>query len=463
MSDFDIAIIGSGPGGYVCAIRAAQLGLSVCCVEKSETLGGTCLNVGCIPSKSLLHTSYLYKQTKDLNKIGITVSDVQIDIKKMINSKDESVTGLTDGVKFLFKKNKIVHKKGFGRIVNSNEIEVLSDNNSEIIKAKNIVIATGSEVSTPKDILLDEIDILSSTGALNLNEVPGDLIVIGAGYIGLELGSVWSRLGSKVTVIEFADRILPGMDSEVSKNFQKILIKQGFDFKLSTALRSIAKKSGKTYVTVETKGQSIELVCDKVLISTGRKAYTYGLNLDQINIETDSHGKIDTNDLFQTKIKNIYAIGDCRQGPMLAHKASEEGVAVAEIVAGQAGQVNYNTIPSVIYTAPEVASVGKTEEEIKNQGIKYKIGKFPFTANPRAKIMHDTEGFVKILSHADTDEVLGVHIIGPDAGNLIAELALAMEFGASAEDIGRTCHAHPTLNESIKEAALNVDGDAIHI
>lgn len=339
----------------------------------------------------------------------------------------------------------------------------MSDNNSEIIKAKNIVIATGSEVSTPKDILLDEIDILSSTGALNLSEVPGELIIIGAGYIGLELGSVWSRLGSKVTVIEFADRILPGMDSEVSKNFQKILIKQGFDFKLSTALRSITKKSGKTYVTVETKGQSIELVCDKVLISTGRKAYTYGLNLDQINIETDSHGKIETNDLFQTKIKNIYAIGDCRQGPMLAHKASEEGVAVAEIIAGQAGQVNYNTIPSVIYTAPEVASVGKTEEEIKKQGIKYKVGKFPFTANPRAKIMHDTEGFVKILSEADTDEVLGVHIIGPDAGNLIAELAIAMEFGASAEDIARTCHAHPTLNESIKEAALNVEGDAIHI
>ncbi len=463
MSDFDIAIIGSGPGGYVCAIRAAQLGLSVCCVEKSETLGGTCLNVGCIPSKSLLHTSYLFKQTKDLNKIGITVSDVQIDIKKMINSKNESVVGLTDGIKFLFKKNKIIHKKGFGRIVNSNEIEILSDNNSEIIKAKNIVIATGSEVSTPKDILLDEIDILSSTGALNLSEVPGELIIIGAGYIGLELGSVWSRLGSKVTVIEFADRILPGMDSEVSKNFQKILIMQGFDFKLSTALRSITKKSGKTYVTVETKGQSIELVCDKVLISTGRKAYTYGLNLDQINIETDSHGKIETNDLFQTKIKNIYAIGDCRQGPMLAHKASEEGVAVAEIIAGQAGQVNYNTIPSVIYTAPEVASVGKTEEEIKKQGIKYKVGKFPFTANPRAKIMHDTEGFVKILSEADTDEVLGVHIIGPDAGNLIAELAIAMEFGASAEDIARTCHAHPTLNESIKEAALNVEGDAIHI
>ena len=298
---------------------------------------------------------------------------------------------------------------------------------------------------------------------MNLSEVPGELIIIGAGYIGLELGSVWSRLGSKVTVIEFADRILPGMDSEVSKNFQKILIKQGFDFKLSTALRSITKKSGKTYVTVETKGQSIELVCDKVLISTGRKAYTYGLNLDQINIETDSHGKIETNDLFQTKIKNIYAIGDCRQGPMLAHKASEEGVAVAEIIAGQAGQVNYNTIPSVIYTAPEVASVGKTEEEIKKQGIKYKVGKFPFTANPRAKIMHDTEGFVKILSKADTDEVLGVHIIGPDAGNLIAELAIAMEFGASAEDIARTCHAHPTLNESIKEAALNVEGDAIHI
>ena len=463
MSDFDIAIIGSGPGGYVCAIRAAQLGLSVCCIEKSENLGGTCLNVGCIPSKSLLHTSYLYKQTQDLSKIGISVSSVNIDIKKMLESKNESVTGLTDGIKFLFKKNKIVHKKGFGRISNSNEIEVLSDNESEFIKAKNIVIATGSEVSTPKDILLDEIDILSSTGALNLSAVPSDLVIIGAGYIGLELGSVWSRLGSKVTVIEFADRILPGMDSEVSKNFQKILIKQGFDFKLSTALRSIVKKNGKTYVTVETKGQSMELACEKVLISTGRKAYTYGLNLDQLNIEVDNHGRVETNELFQTKIKNIYAIGDCRKGPMLAHKASEEGIAVAEIICGQVGQVNYNTIPSVIYTSPEVASVGKTEDEIKNSGIKYKVGKFPFTANPRAKIMHDTEGFVKILSDVETDEVLGVHIIGPDAGNLIAELSLAMEFGASSEDIARTCHAHPTLNESIKEAALNVEGDAIHI
>ena len=462
MSDFDIAIIGSGPGGYVCAIRAAQLGLSVCCIEKSENLGGTCLNVGCIPSKSLLHTSYLYKQTKDLSKIGISVSNVQIDIKKMLESKNESVSGLTDGIKFLFNKNKIVHKKGLGRISNSNEIEVLSDNESEFIKAKNIVIATGSEVSTPKDILLDEIDILSSTGALNLSAVPNDLVIIGAGYIGLELGSVWSRLGSKVTVIEFADRILPGMDSEVSKNFQKILIKQGFDFKLSTALRSIAKKNGKTYVTVETKGQSMELACEKVLISTGRKAYTYGLNLDQLNIEVDNHGRVETNELFQTKIKNIYAIGDCRKGPMLAHKASEEGIAVAEIISGQVGQVNYNTIPSVIYTSPEVASVGKTEEQLKSENKDYKVGKFPFLANSRAKVNNETDGFVKILADSATDKVLGVHIIGAHCGNMIAEMALAMEFGASAEDIARTCHAHPTHTEAIKEAALAVDKRPIH-
>ena len=462
MEEFDVIIIGSGPAGYVCAIRAAQLGLKVCCVDKSA-LGGTCLNIGCIPSKSLLHASQAYDQTKNYEALGISFSSVSFDLNKIMQSKNDSVKTLTGGVNFLFKKNKITHKKGFAKIINNNEVEISNNINSELVKTKNIVIATGSEPSIPSDVLIDEKNILSSTGALSLDKVPGHLVIIGAGYIGLEMGSVWSRLGSKVTVIEYEDHILPNMDREIATNFQKILIKQGFDFKLSTSFNKVIKKNDKLSVSIENDGQTLEIDCDKILISMGRKPYSYGLNLKNIGVEMDKKGFIQTNKKFQTSLNNIYAIGDCKDGPMLAHKASEEGVAVAEILAGQAGQVNYGTIPSVIYTFPEVASVGKTEEELKNASIQYKVGKFPFTANAKATVMQETEGFVKIISDYKTDEVLGVHIVGADAGNLIAELVVAMEFGASAEDLARTCHAHPTLTESIKEAALNVDKISIHI
>ena len=463
MEEFDITVIGSGPAGYVCAIRAAQLGYNVCCIEKGQTLGGTCLNIGCIPSKSLLHSSHLYDQASDLKKLGINFDNVSFDLSKIMEKKSESVESLTKGVEFLFKKNKINRKSGFAKLKNINEIEILSGEKSETIKSAKIIIATGSEVSSPNGVVIDEKDILSSTGALSLEKVPNHLVVIGAGYIGLEMGSVWSRLGSKVTVIEYADRILPGMDTEVSSSFQKILIKQGFDFKLSTALRSVNKEGDSLSVSVENKGQTMNIDCDKVLISTGRRPYTFGLNLEELGVKLNDKGFIITDNHFKTSIDNIYAVGDCKLGPMLAHKASEEGTAVAEIIDGQAGHVNYNAIPSVIYTAPEVASVGKTEDEIKAEGVTYKVGKFPFTANAKAKVMNDTGGFVKILSDNKTDEVLGVHIIGADAGNMIGELTVAMEFGASAEDIARTCHAHPTLTESIKEAALNVENQAIHI
>ena len=464
MEQFDLIIIGSGPGGYVCAIRAAQLGLKVCCVEKGKALGGTCLNIGCIPSKSLLHASQIFSDTKYYAEMGINLDNVKLDLAKMMASKDQSVAGLTDGIQFLFKKNKVNHIQGFGKITGKNEVTILNDNGDQIINGKNIVIASGSEVAVPENVIVDEKDILSSTGALSLDKVPEELVVVGAGYIGLEMGSVWSRLGSKVTVIEYADRIIPNMDHEVSNQFQKILIKQGFDFKLSTAFKKINKKNDKLYIAIETKqGQASEISCDKVLISIGRKPYTFGLNLEQVGVKIDDKGFIVTEDNFRTSVDNIFAIGDCKLGPMLAHKASEEGTALAEIIAGQAGHVNFDTIPSVVYTAPEVASVGKTEEELKSLDIKYKVGKFPFTANAKAKVMHETSGFVKILSDANSDKVLGVHMIGPDVGNMIAELALAMEFGASSEDIARTCHAHPTLTESIKEAALNVDKRAIHI
>ena len=464
MEEFDLIVIGSGPGGYVCAIRAAQLGLRVCCVEKRKTLGGTCLNIGCIPSKSLLHASQIYSDTKSYADIGINIDNVKLDLSKMMSSKDESVKGLTDGIQFLFKKNKITHIQGFGKITGKNEVTILNDEANQIINGKNIVIATGSEVSVPDDVIIDEKDILSSTGALSLDKVPDKLVVIGAGYIGLEMGSVWSRLGSKVTVIEYADKIVPNMDNEISDQFQKILIKQGIDFKLSTAFKKINKKNDKLYVAIETQqGQASEISCDKVLISIGRKPYTFGLNLEKVGVKTDEKGFIITKNNFQTSVENVFAIGDCKLGPMLAHKASEEGTALAEIIVGQAGHVNFDTIPSVVYTSPEVASVGKTEEELKSANISYKVGKFPFTANAKAKIMHQTGGFVKILSDATSDKVLGVHMIGADVGNMIAELALAMEFGASSEDIARTCHAHPTLTESIKEAALNVEKRAIHI
>jgi dihydrolipoamide dehydrogenase len=464
MEQFDLIIIGSGPGGYVCAIRAAQLGLKVCCVEKGKTLGGTCLNIGCIPSKSLLHASQIFSDTKHYANMGINIEGVKLDLTKMMASKDESVTGLTDGIKFLFKKNKITHIQGFGKITGKNEVTVLNDDNDQVITGKNIVIATGSEVAVPENVIIDEKDILSSTGALSLDRVPEELVIVGAGYIGLEMGSVWSRLGSKVTVIEYADRIVPNMDKEISNQFQKILIKQGIDFKLSTAFKKINKKDGKLYIAIETQqGQASEISCDKVLISIGRKPYTFGLNLEEVGVKTDDKGFIVTKNNFQTSVDNIFAIGDCKLGPMLAHKASEEGTALAEIIVGQAGHINFDTIPSVVYTSPEVASVGKTEEELKLANINYKVGKFPFTANAKAKVMHETAGFVKILSDASSDKVLGVHMIGADVGNMIAELALAMEFGASSEDIARTCHAHPTLTESIKEAALNVDKRAIHI
>ncbi len=463
MEEFDITVIGSGPAGYVCAIRAAQLGYNVCCIEKGQTLGGTCLNIGCIPSKSLLHSSHLFDQASDLKKLGINFDNVSFDLSKIMEKKSESVESLTKGVEFLFKKNKINRKSGFAKLKNINEIEILSGEKSETIKSAKIIIATGSEVSSPDGVVIDEKDILSSTGALSLQSVPNHLVVIGAGYIGLEMGSVWSRLGSKVTVIEYADRILPGMDTEVSSSFQKILIKQGFDFKLSTALRSVSKEDVSLAVSVENKGQTMDIDCDKVLISTGRRPYTFGLNLEELGVKLNDQGFIITDNHFKTSIDNIFAVGDCKLGPMLAHKASEEGTAVAEIIDGQAGHVNYNAIPSVIYTAPEVASVGKTEDEIKAEGVTYKVGKFPFTANAKAKVMNDTGGFVKILADNKTDEVLGVHIIGADAGNMIGELTVAMEFGASAEDIARTCHAHPTLTESIKEAALNVENQAIHI
>jgi dihydrolipoamide dehydrogenase len=464
MEQFDLIIIGSGPGGYVCAIRAAQLGLKVCCVEKGKTLGGTCLNIGCIPSKSLLHASQIFSDTKHFADMGINIEGVKLDLTKMMASKDESVSGLTDGIKFLFKKNKITHIQGFGKISGKNEVTVLNDDNDQVITGKNIVIATGSEVAVPENVIIDEKDILSSTGALSLDKVPEELVIVGAGYIGLEMGSVWSRLGSKVTVIEYADRIVPNMDKEISNQFQKILIKQGIDFKLSTAFKKINKKDGKLYIAIETQqGQASEINCDKVLISIGRKPYTFGLNLEEVGVNIDDKGFIVTKNNFQTSVDNIFAIGDCKLGPMLAHKASEEGTALAEIIVGQAGHINFDTIPSVVYTSPEVASVGKTEEELKLANINYKVGKFPFTANAKAKVMHETAGFVKILSDASSDKVLGVHMIGADVGNMIAELALAMEFGASSEDIARTCHAHPTLTESIKEAALNVDKRAIHI
>ena len=463
MEKFDIAIIGGGPAGYVCAIRAAQLGYTVCCIEKGKTLGGTCLNIGCIPSKSLLHTSHLFKQSSNLESFGISFSGLAFDLSQIMKTKEASVESLTKGVDFLFKKNKIKHKQGFAKFIDSNQIQILSENGDEIILADKIVIATGSVATSPESIVIDEKDVLSSTGALSLSSVPDHLIIVGAGYIGLELGSVWSRFGAKVTVIEYQDRILPGMDKEIANSFQKILIKQGFEFRLSTSLKTITKKEEKLSVQVENAGQSIDIDCDKVLVATGRKPYTFGLDLEKVGVKLNKNGQIETNDMFQSSIKNIYAIGDAKSGPMLAHKASEEGTAVAELISGQAGHVNYNTIPSVIYTSPEVASVGKTEEELKLQNIKYKVGKFPFSANAKAKVMNDTNGFVKIISDNKTDEVLGVHIIGSDAGNLIAELVVAMEFGASAEDLARTCHAHPTLTESIKEAALNVEKSSIHI
>ena len=464
--NFDLVVIGGGPGGYVCAIRAAQLGLKTACVESRGALGGTCLNVGCIPSKSLLNLSENYhKAKKDFNNQGIEISDIKLNINKMMLNKNKSIQVLTKGVEFLFKKNKVSYFKGKGVLFSKNDIVVYEESNKRTnIKAKNIVIATGSEVSSLPGIEINEKNIVSSTGALSFDKVPNKLAVIGGGYIGLEMGSVWSRLGSEVTVIEYLDHITPGMDREVSNEFQKILTKQGIKFKMGSKVNSVNSKETSVainYIDIKNSKESI-IEVDKVLVSVGRKPYTDGLNLSKVGIKKDNKGRIEVNNKLQTTVENIYAIGDVIKGPMLAHKAEEEGIAVAEILAGQAGHVNYDVIPGVIYTSPEVAAVGKTEEQLKSESKSYKVGKFPFLANSRAKVNNETDGFVKILADSKTDKVLGVHIIGPHCGDMIAEMALAMEFGASAEDIARTCHAHPTHTEAIKEAALAVDKRPIH-
>ena len=463
---FDLVVIGGGPGGYVCAIRAAQLGLKTACIESRGALGGTCLNVGCIPSKSLLNLSEnFHKAKKDFNKQGIEIDGIRLNIDKMMSNKNKSIQVLTKGVEFLFKKNKVTYFKGKGVLFSKNDIIVYESNNKRTnITSKNIVIATGSAVASLPGIEINEKNIVSSTGALSFEKVPSKLAVIGGGYIGLEMGSVWSRLGSEVTVIEYLDYITPGMDREISNEFQKILSKQGIKFKMGSKVESV-EDQGKfvkiIYTNVKNSKKEI-LEVEKVLLSVGRKPYTEGLNLSKVGIKKDSKGRIEVNNKLQTSIKNIYAIGDVIKGPMLAHKAEEEGIAVAEILAGQAGHVNYDVIPGVIYTSPEVATVGKTEEQLKEENKSYKTGKFPFLANSRAKVNNETEGFVKILADSKTDKVLGVHIIGPHCGDMIAEMALAMEFGASAEDIARTCHAHPTHTEAIKEAALAVDKRPIH-
>ncbi|OYV41239.1 MAG: dihydrolipoyl dehydrogenase [Acidocella sp. 20-61-6] len=460
--NFDVIVIGSGPGGYVCAIRAAQLGLKTACVEKRATLGGTCLNIGCIPSKALLQSSENFHQAShSLKDHGITVGEVKLDLARMQARKGEVVTANTKGVEFLFRKNKVTWIKGAAKFTGAHEIEVAG----ESYTAKHIVIATGSDSVPLKGVEVDEKRIVTSTGALELEQVPGHLVVIGGGVIGLELGSVWHRLGAEVTVIEYLDRITPGLDTEVSTAFQKVLAKQGLKFKLGHKVTAATVTEGGVELTVEpAKGGNAEQIkADIVLLAIGRYAYTEGLHLEAAGVETDERGRVKTDAHFATNIPGVYAIGDVIAGPMLAHKAEDEGVALAERIAGQAGHVNYDAIPSVVYTWPEVAAVGKSEEELRAAGIAYKVGKFPFTANGRARAMGDTDGFVKILSDKETDRLLGAHILGPDAGTLIAELTTAIEFGASAEDVARICHAHPTLSEAVKEAALAADGRALHI
>ena len=461
---FQAVVIGGGPGGYVCAIRLAQLGVKTACIESRGSLGGTCLNVGCIPSKSLLNLSEEFHKVKSLTNKGIEVGDVKLNLEKMMKSKDKAVTVLTKGVEFLLKKNKVTYFKGHGSFMSKNKISIKDDKNKEIIiEAEKIIIATGSTPVSLPGIDIDEKIIVSSTGALKLEKVPNKMVVVGGGYIGLEMGSVWSRLGSKVEVVEYLDHITPGMDKEISTEFMKILKKQGIKFHMKNKVESIkTNASGAVILTEDKDGNKNSFECDVVLISVGRKPNTDGLNLKKIGVNLDERNRIKTDKNFKTNVENIYAIGDVIVGPMLAHKAEDEGIAVAENIVGQSGHVNYDTIPGVIYTTPEVASIGKTEEQLKEFNIKYKVGKFSFMANSRAKAIDDAEGFVKILAEEKTDKVLGAHIIGPHAGELIAEIGIAMEFGASAEDIARTCHAHPTFSEAVKEAALSVDKRAIH-
>ncbi len=461
---FQAVVIGGGPGGYVCAIRLSQLGLKTACIESRGSLGGTCLNVGCIPSKSLLNLSEEFHKVKGLANKGIEVGDVKLNLDKMMKSKDKAVTVLTKGVEFLFKKNKVTYFKGYGSFKSQNEILIKDNENKEtIIQSEKTIIATGSVATSLPGIEIDEQKIVSSTGALKLEKVPNKMVVVGGGYIGLEMGSVWSRLGAEVEVVEFLDHITPGMDKEISSEFMKILKKQGIKFNMQNKVETIKKnKSGVVVSTVDKEGNKNNFESDVVLISVGRKANTEGLNLETIGVELDDRKRIKTDKSFKTNLENIYAIGDVISGPMLAHKAEDEGIAVAENIAGQSGHVNYDTIPGVVYTTPEVAAIGKTEEQLKDSKMKYKVGKFSFLANSRAKAIDDAEGFVKILADEKTDKVLGAHIIGPHAGELIAEIGVAMEFGASSEDIARTCHAHPTFSEAVKEAALSVDKRAIH-
>ena len=465
---YDLTVIGSGPGGYFCAIRAAQLGMKVAVVEKDKTFGGTCLNIGCIPSKALLHASHLYDEAGHLfDRMGIKVGKPMLDLSGMMKFKDEGVEGNVKGVAFLFKKNKIESFQGTGRIASPGKVEVTSPGRkSETLEANAIVIATGSDVARLPGIEIDEKRIVSSTGALVLRAVPKRLLVIGAGVIGLELGSVWRRHGSDVVAVEFLDCILAGMDNEVCRQAQRILEKQGMTFRLSSKVTAIDASGQPLKVTIvrSSDGGGAEIIAaDIVLVAVGRVPYTAALGLEMLGVKQDNKGRVLVDRHFATNVAGIYAIGDVIAGPMLAHKAEDEGVAVAEILAGQAGHVNYDVIPNVVYTFPEIASVGKSEEELKQSGIDYRAGKFPFTANGRAKINLETEGMVKILADARSDRVLGVHIIGADAGNMIAEAAVAMEFGAAAEDIARTCHPHPTLSEAVREAALAVDKRAINM
>jgi dihydrolipoamide dehydrogenase len=461
---FQAVVIGGGPGGYVCAIRLAQLGFKTACIESRGSLGGTCLNIGCIPSKNLLNVSEKYQSAKNFSKIGIETGEIKLNLEKMMKNKDKAVTVLTKGVEFLFKKNKVTYFKGIGSFKSVNKISILGDQKKEIIiETEKTVVSTGSVPVSLPGIKFDEKIIVSSTGALSLNSVPKKMAIIGGGYIGLEMGSVWSRLGSEVHIIEFLDHITPGMDKEVSTEFMKVLKKQGINFHMQTKVENIKKNAvGATILTSDKDGNKVNFECDVVLISVGRKPNTNNLNLESIGVKLDEKKRIKTDKNFQTNISNIFAIGDVIEGPMLAHKAEDEGIAVAENIAGQSGHVNYDIIPGVIYTTPEVAAIGKTEEQLKELNIKYKIGKFLFLANSRAKAIDEAEGFVKILTDEKTDRVLGAHIIGPHAGELIGEIGVAMEFGASSEDIARTCHAHPTFSEAIKEAALSVDKRAIH-
>ena len=465
MSDkFQAVVIGGGPGGYVCAIRLAQLGFKTACIESRGSLGGTCLNVGCIPSKSLLNLSEEFHKVKHLSNKGIEIGEVKLNLSKMMKSKDKAVTILTKGVEFLLKKNKVVYLKGVGSFKSKNEILIKDDQNKEnLIQADKVIIATGSVPVSLPGINFDEKIIVSSTGSLKLDKVPKKMVIVGGGYIGLEMGSVWSRLGADVHVVEFLDHITPGMDKEISNEFMKILKKQGINFHMKHKVQTIkTNNSGAIVKTIDKDENKKDFECDVVLISVGRKPNTDSLNLKKIGVELDEKKRIKTDKNFKTNQDNIYAIGDVIAGPMLAHKAEDEGIAVAENIAGQSGHVNYDTVPGVIYTTPEVASIGKTEEQLKELNIKYKVGKFSFMANSRAKAIDDTEGFVKILVDEKTDKVLGAHLIGPHAGELIAEIGVAMEFGASSEDIARTCHAHPTFSEAVKEAALSVDKRAIH-